>query len=61
MKTCPRNPEEALKAGAVLKDGNYYNEYGVCLDCNGWNLECEHRNLTEVNGKTVCTHCGLEI
>lgn len=61
MKTCPRNPTEAKKAGAVFKDGNWYNEFGVCLDCNGWNLECTHNNLVEESGVTKCAMCGLVI
>jgi len=46
---------------AILRDGNYYNKYGVCLDCNDWQMECTHNNLAEYQGKIVCSMCGIAI
>jgi hypothetical protein len=34
------------------------NEFGVCIDCNGGRLDCLCNNLTEIEGKLVCTVCG---
>lgn len=35
-----------------------YNEFGVCIDCNGGRLDCLCNNFTEVNGQLVCTVCN---
>lgn len=38
-----------------------FNEYGVCIDCQGGIEECLHNNLTETNVGTFCVLCGLQV
>ena len=38
-----------------------YNSFGVCLDCNGGKDYCLHNNMSEVEGKIVCSTCGIII
>lgn len=47
------------KDGSYTENGVVYNQYGICLDCNGGSLECKHQNLVEEKGKTVCANCGV--
>lgn len=45
--------------GEKIINGNRYNRYGVCLDCNGNNPDCTHNNLTEHQGNIICVLCGF--
>lgn len=49
------------KNGTYTEDGVVYNQFGVCLDCNGGDLECHHQNLIDVKGQTICANCGIVV
>ena len=55
MKSTTPVKKVAKKTEEPLKEG--YNRFGVCLACNGNNLECTHNNLREENGSIICNTC----
>jgi hypothetical protein len=45
----------------VEAEAKKYNEFGVCVSCNGGKEECVHNNLVEHQGHTYCNTCGLVV
>jgi len=38
-----------------------FNEFGVCIDCQGGDPNCLHNNLVE-NGQSInCVLCGFKV
>lgn len=37
-----------------------FNQYGVCIDCQGGFEGCKHNNLVIDGSKTLCALCGEE-
>lgn len=60
-KSVSKVASKVVSDGSYVENGIAYNQFGVCLDCNGGNLECPHNNMVEQSGKTSCAICGIAI
>jgi len=60
MKT--ETKKTTVKKAPVKKtEDPVYNQYGVCIACQGGSSECFHTNLVDNGGIITCKNCGITI
>lgn len=60
MATAKKAVKKVAKK-VVAEEKPQFNEYGVCIDCQGGNPDCLHNNLVETNQGTFCNLCGFKV
>lgn len=46
---------------AVIEEQPIYNEYGVCINCQGGDPNCHHNNLIQGPEGVYCALCGFKV
>lgn len=60
-KVTKKSAKKVVKADSTETKGATYNEYGVCIECQGGDPDCHHNNLVATAEGTFCALCGLRI
>ena len=60
-KTTTGKKAASKKVEKAPEEKPVYNEFGVCINCQGGIEECLHLNLVQREDGTYCKDCGERI
>jgi len=60
MATAKKTVKKVAKE-VLPEETTGFNEFGVCIDCQGGNPDCLHNNLAQTNEGTFCNVCGIKV
>jgi hypothetical protein len=61
MATAKKAVKKVAKKSVEPEVNPKFNEFGVCIDCQGGNPDCLHNNLVQTNQGTFCNLCGFKV